>query len=125
MEPIITVEPPAVDPNVARSRWKVESNQADAWFGVSVGTAGDVNGDAHDDVIVGAQLYDNGQSAEGRAFVYMGSRTGLSRSAGWTAESNQVQAFFGISVGTAGDVNGDGYDDVVVGDCLPAQRRAQ
>jgi hypothetical protein len=95
--------------------WTAESDQGDAWFGWSVGTAGDVNGDGYDDVVVGAHFYDNGQADEGRAFVYHGSASGLSPTPDWTAESDQVQAIFGWSVGTAGDVNGDGYDDVVVG----------
>src|SRR5262249_31359115 len=95
--------------------WKVEGDQAGAQFGFSVGTAGDVNGDGYDDVIVGAFYYDNGQTNEGRAFVYHGSASGLSTTPDWTAESDQNFAQFGSSVGTAGDVNGDGYDDVIVG----------
>ena len=95
--------------------WTAESNQALAYFGVSVGTAGDVNGDGYSDVIVGAHFYDNGQADEGAAFVYHGSASGLSAAAGWTAESDQALAYFGISVGTAGDVNADGYSDVVIG----------
>ena len=78
-------------------------------------TAGDVNGDGYADVIVGAPRYDNGQTDEGRAYVYYGSAGGLSGSPGWTAESDQAGAFFGDSVATAGDVNGDGYADVIVG----------
>src|SRR5207247_615774 len=95
--------------------WTAESNQASARFGVSVATAGDVNGDGYSDVIVGANLYDNGQSNEGRSFVYYGSAAGLHDSPCWTAESNQASAYFGYSVATAGDVNGDGYSDVVIG----------
>jgi hypothetical protein len=98
-----------------RGPWKAEGNQASAHFGTSVATAGDVNGDGFADVIVGAQDYDNGQADEGRAFVYHGSASGLSATPDWTAESDQVFAFFGWSVGTAGDVNGDGYADVIVG----------
>ncbi|MCI0473049.1 MAG: T9SS type A sorting domain-containing protein, partial [Ignavibacteria bacterium] len=67
------------------------------------------------DVIVGAYSYDNGQTDEGRAYVYHGSSSGLSATANWTAESDQEYANFGCSVSTAGDVNGDGYSDVIVG----------
>src|SRR6185503_5629670 len=74
-----------------------------------------VNGDGYADVIVGAPFYDNGQADEGRTFVYLGSATGLAVSAAWTAESNQAGAQLGWSVGTAGDVNGDGFADVIVG----------
>ena len=97
------------------ANWTAESNQDDARFGWSVGTAGDVNGDGYADVIVGGYVFNNGQAVEGRAFVYHGSATGLSTTPNWTAESDQVSAFFGFSVSTAGDVNGDGYADVIVG----------
>ncbi|MBX7041497.1 MAG: FG-GAP-like repeat-containing protein [Ignavibacteria bacterium] len=97
------------------ANWSVESDQANARFGTSVSTAGDVNGDGYSDVIVGAYVFDNGQTDEGRAFVYHGSASGLSATANWTAESDQANAHFGISVSTAGDVNGDGYSDVIVG----------
>ncbi|MBK9334388.1 MAG: FG-GAP repeat protein [Ignavibacteria bacterium] len=98
--------------------WTVESHQAGAWFGNSVSPAGDVNGDGYSDVIVGALSYDNGESDEGRVFVYHGSAAGLSDSTNWTAESNQSGSSFGYSVSTAGDVNGDGYSDVIVGALL-------
>ncbi len=75
-----------------------------------MGTAGDVNGDGFDEVIVGAPEYG---TMHGAAFVYYGSASGLSTSANWTREEGSN---FGIAVGTAGDVNGDGYDDVIVGE---------
>jgi hypothetical protein len=95
--------------------WTAEGDQAAAGFGISVASAGDVNGDGYGDVIVGADDYDSGQTNEGRAFVYLGSSGGLSPNAAWTAESNQDEAGFGFSVAGAGDVNGDGYGDVIVG----------
>ena len=95
--------------------WRVESNQAISGLGISVATAGDVNRDGFSDVIVGAYLFDNGQSNEGRAFVYHGSATGLATTPSWIAEPNQALANFGISVATAGDVNGDGFSDVIIG----------
>jgi len=109
------VWPVTVDPLLTSPAWTAESNQATALFSFSVGTAGDVNGDGYADVIIGAFLFDNGQTDEGRAFVYQGSASGLSLTPIWAAESNQASAQFGISVGTAGDVNGDGYADVIVG----------
>jgi len=95
--------------------WVVESNMPGAEFGISVSTAGDVNGDSYEDVIVGAHYYTNGQADEGGAVVYHGSTTGLSFIPSWLVESNQEGAGFGWSVDTAGDVNGDGYADVIVG----------
>jgi hypothetical protein len=99
----------------ASPAWTAESNVASASFGAHVGTAGDVNGDGYSDVIVGAWGYTNGESAEGAAFVYLGGSTGLDASPGWTVEGSQASANFGYSVGTAGDVNGDGYSDIIVG----------
>jgi hypothetical protein len=95
--------------------WITAGNQTAAYYGLSVGTAGDVNSDGYDDVIVSAYQYDNGEQDEGRAFVYHGSVSGLSMEPDWTFENNDVKACLGRSVGTAGDVNGDGYDDVIVG----------
>jgi len=95
--------------------WTAEGNQEEAYFGVVVSTAGDVNGDGYGDVIIGAPGYDNGQDDDGRVFVYYGSTSGLLKIADWTAKGNQDEAYFGWSVSTAGDVNGDGYSDVIVG----------
>jgi hypothetical protein len=94
---------------------KLESNQAGAAFGRSVASAGDVNGDGYADVIIGAHLYSDGESEEGAAFLYLGSATGLSTTPAAILEGNQASAWFGYSVASAGDVNGDGYSDVIVG----------
>jgi len=107
--------PVSIDPLFRASTWTAEGNQNYAFFGYSLSSAGDVNGDGFDDVIVGARGYDNGQTDEGRAFVYYGSAGGLSATPSWTAESDQAGAYFGCSVSSAGDVNGDGFDDVIVG----------
>jgi hypothetical protein len=95
--------------------WMVPGPHKEAEYGFSVGTAGDVNGDGFDDVIVGARYYTEGQDHEGAAYVYYGSETGLSPAASWFYASDQADAHLGSAVGTAGDVNGDGYSDIVVG----------
>jgi len=105
------------NPSTAATR--LESNQASSGFGVSVAGAGDVNGDGYSDVIVGAYQYDNGQTDEGAAFVFLGGSSGIANgnpsNAATLLESNQAGAGFGFSVAPAGDVNGDGYADVIVG----------
>jgi hypothetical protein len=95
--------------------WRGEANQSNAYFGRAVGAAGDVNGDGYGDVIVGANLYDDGQQDEGVAFVYHGSAAGLSPTHQWKGQVDSGGVWFGSAVGTAGDSNGDGFDDVVVG----------
>lgn len=102
----------------ATPNWTAESDQRLAEFGISLGTAGDANGDGYADVIVGASLYDKGQTDEGRAFVYHGSASGLNTVPHRTAESDQDFAQFGYSVGTAGDLNADGYAELIVGSPL-------
>ncbi|MBN1900887.1 FG-GAP repeat protein [Candidatus Sumerlaeota bacterium] len=104
----------------SRINWLAESNQASSYFGHSHSTAGDVNGDGYDDIIVGSYYYQNCQNREGSVFVWYGSQTGLGNygnptNADWRAESDQEYANFGYCVSYAGDVNGDGYDDIIVG----------
>ena len=105
------------DPTTAAARF--EANQPNAHLGGSVASAGDVNGDGYDDVIVGASEYDAPLADEGAAFVFLGGPTGVSgndpASAATRIESNQLGAKLGTSVAGAGDVNGDGYADVIVG----------
>ncbi|MFY0642989.1 MAG: FG-GAP repeat protein [Bacteroidia bacterium] len=93
----------------------LEVNNANDLFGSSVALAGDVNADGYGDLVVGVPLFDNGQTDEGRAYIYYGSSTGLSNSTFDVMEQNQANASFGTSVASAGDINGDGYSDVLVG----------
>ncbi len=105
--------------NLSAAAATLESDQANAYMGDSVAGAGDVNGDGYADVVVGSQNYDSGQTDEGAAFVFHGSATGIASGNPSTAaailQSDQATALLGVSVAGAGDINGDGYADVIVG----------
>jgi hypothetical protein len=97
--------------------WTARGNERGARFGSSV-ASGDFNGDGFRDVIVGAPSATTAGGHDGKVFVYFGSPAGLSTSAGWSAEGEagpNPSALFGYSVAAA-DVNGDGIDDVIVGE---------
>ncbi|CAB9543647.1 hypothetical protein formerly called flagellar hook-length control protein FliK, partial [Bathymodiolus brooksi thiotrophic gill symbiont] len=90
----------------------------------SVSTAGDVNGDGLDDLIVGTPYKtQNGISKVGKFHVIFGKKdnTAIDLSAiasgtgGFVINGENVSSFRDISVSTAGDVNGDGLDDLIVG----------
>ncbi len=80
-------------------------------FGYSVSGAGDVNGDGFADMIVGAYRDDNNGLDSGSARVLSGS-TGAAL---YTFNGDSAFDFFGFSVSKAGDVNGDGFADLIVG----------
>jgi hypothetical protein len=85
-------------------------------FGYSVAGAGDINGDGFGDLVVGANAVNTDRF--GRASIYLGSETGLNPTPLRTvtvADSNGPERGFGQSVAGAGDVNGDGFADIVVG----------
>lgn len=96
-----------------------------AWFGKSVGSAGDVNGDGLGDIIVGAPRYTSAHGDVGAAYVILGqtsfdaelSVADLDGSNGFLIvgpDFDDGAPEIGDLVGTAGDINGDGYDDIIV-----------
>lgn len=94
--------------------WEKEGDQDNAHFGLSVSAAGDVNGDQFDDLIMGAPNASDSQPGEGKVFLFVGSASGLSATANWTVSGGQGDAHLGEAVSSAGDINGDGFSDVMV-----------
>ncbi|RIL06896.1 MAG: hypothetical protein DCC71_04965 [Proteobacteria bacterium] len=98
---------------------RIEGGAPELRFGDAVASAGDVNGDGYEDVIVGAPFFEDGEASEGAAFVFHGGPNGLGNGsaagAATVLQGDQDDARFGVAVASAGDVDADGYDDVVVG----------
>ena len=97
---------------------------AGGWSGNSVSSAGDVNGDGLDDLIVGAPMSDlSGKVDAGKSYVVFGKKdnTAINLSAiasgtgGFVIIGENTHHMNGFSVSTAGDVNGDGLDDLIIG----------
>ena len=104
-------------------------------LGISVSGAGDVNGDGLDDLIAGANAGDDGGTRAGEAYIVYGKAgngtqfgtaetggtrrvvdtTSLTLADGFILQGDMAGDQLGFSVSGAGDVNGDGFDDLVVG----------
>jgi hypothetical protein len=106
--------------------FKITGIAAGDKLGESVRAAGDVNGDGYDDFIIGAPRSDTGSAADqGSAFIIYGGAdpgandidlaTGLPSARGLTVRGGATGDQAGFSVSGAGDVNGDGLADVLVG----------
>jgi len=88
----------------------------------SLAGAGDVNGDGYDDILVGAYFNDEGGSLAGQTYLILGKASGWSQYNGLSASDasflgEDAGDYSGYSVAGAGDVNGDGYDDILIGAC--------
>lgn len=83
-------------------------------FGASVATL-DANGDGFADVLVGEPYYSGTLSGQGRVLLYLGSPAGPVSPPAWIHDGPQAEAHFGATLANAGDMNGDGREDAVIG----------
>jgi hypothetical protein len=85
--------------------------------------AGDVNDDGYADLLAGSPACDAGGGGAGAASLYLGGPLGLASTPSWTVQGNQAAAQVGWDVSTAGDVDGDGDAEILVG--APGYSRGQ
>jgi Ca2+-binding RTX toxin-like protein len=104
--------------------FKLNGVMANDRSGHSVASAGDVNGDGFADLIIGSWYADPNGSNSGASYVVFGHAGGfaanldlssLDGSNGFTLNGTEIRDYSGCSVASAGDVNGDGFADLIVG----------
>jgi hypothetical protein len=86
-------------------------------FGASIASAGDINGDGVNDIVIGAPRFPLNGAGTGRAYVFFGPVTGslIATQADAIIFGEAVNDDFGVSVAGGKDINGDGVPDVIVG----------
>ena len=105
--------------------FRLDGIDEEDWSGFSVSSAGDVNGDGFDDLIIGAPWADpDDKNGAGETYVVFGHSGGfppsfalsmLDGSNGFRLDGIDEGDWSGWSVSSAGDVNGDGFDDLIIG----------
>ncbi len=103
--------------------FRIDGAMGADYLGESVNDAGDVNGDGFDDLIIGAIGADPNGKSSGSSYVVFGKASGfdatlnvstLNGSNGFRLDGEAEIDFSGNPVSSAGDINGDGFDDVIV-----------
>lgn len=98
--------PIEIDPIYDSATWTVRGDTGAQELGTAMAANADVNGDGYGDAIVG--------TSGSTVYVYLGSSTGLPDDPATTLTGPTSEVDYGETV-ASGDVNGDGYDDVLVG----------
>jgi hypothetical protein len=110
----------SMDANLSTADASFKGEGGQDTSGYSVAIAGDVNGDGFDDLLIGARMNNAGGGGAGQVYLILG------KASGWAMDAvlSSADASFwgeepsdgaGMCVAGAGDVNGDGFDDILIG----------
>ena len=110
----------SIDLNLSDADASFHGEAASDYSGEQLKGVGDVNGDGFDDVLIGAKGNGEGGNLAGQTYLILG------KASGWIMDVNLSSAdasfhgeaaedYSGLSVAGAGDINGDGFDDLLIG----------
>ncbi|MEC7947835.1 MAG: MopE-related protein, partial [Myxococcota bacterium] len=117
---VYVVAGPATAAGNVDTRPYLAGTSAGDWLGFAIGGGADVDGDGYEDLLAGSPTADDGGANAGAVRVVQGSASALSGGAGSLAAWASIAGAdgndrLGHTVSGAGDVDGDGNDDIVVG----------
>lgn len=106
--------------DLSQADYKLTGENAGDYAGATVADAGDIDGDGLGDILIGALHYQAQYSDQGAAYIVLGKSLSTESvidlsDADIRLTGESADQFAGVAVASAGDVNGDGLDDVVLG----------
>ena len=106
--------------NLAQAEYVFIGENSSDYAGYSISSAGDIDGDGLDDILIGAYRNDAGGSNAGKSYLFLGSSLGSISEidlslADYSFIGENVDDRSGYSISSAGDVDGDGLDDILIG----------
>jgi len=112
---------------LAQQRKQTESKVPDlifdgdpnSWFGLRT-VCGDVDGDGYDDILIAATKYNN---SRGRVYLFYGGPD-MNTTADLILEGQNEGDYFGDGI-ACGDINSDGYEDIIIGACAYSEQRGR